>query len=193
MPNKIDLTGQRFGRLTVVKESGKVKNGSILWECICDCEKVKVISSNSLRTGNTSSCGCSLAEKNSARFTAMNLSRTKDSSPLTKLYGRYKSGAKFRKIHFELSLEQFNTLVTSNCHYCGREPLQIVTSKGGIPMRYNGIDRKNPSTGYTNNNVLPCCSICNYMKLDFTYDEFICQCKIIANRFKDYIDMEEVS
>ena len=35
----INLTGQRFGRLTAVKRVG-TKNGSPLWECICDCEEL---------------------------------------------------------------------------------------------------------------------------------------------------------
>ena len=32
----IDLTGQRFGKLTVIEKSG-TKNGSVLWKCECDC------------------------------------------------------------------------------------------------------------------------------------------------------------
>lgn len=58
MGSKIDLTNLKFGKLTVIRESGR-KNEEILWECICECGKVKVISGHSLRRGDTQSCGCS--------------------------------------------------------------------------------------------------------------------------------------
>ena len=53
-----DLTGQRFGRLTVIKMVGKDSIGKILWLCKCDCGEECTIRGNSLRTGNTTSCGC---------------------------------------------------------------------------------------------------------------------------------------
>jgi hypothetical protein len=59
MGKKIDLTGQRFGRLVVLKESSKRdKNGSIHWVCKCDCGNIVEPSSASLRKGTTISCGC---------------------------------------------------------------------------------------------------------------------------------------
>lgn len=56
-----DLTGQKFGRLTVL-ERAESKNGRTYWKCRCDCgEEVNVIASNLLR-GNTKSCGCFTVE-----------------------------------------------------------------------------------------------------------------------------------
>lgn len=59
MPKFIDLTGKKFGRLTVIKKSkNKYKDKQIMWICRCDCgEKIEVIG-NSLVRGNTKSCGC---------------------------------------------------------------------------------------------------------------------------------------
>ena len=58
MGKRIDLTGQKFGRLTVIEEDGKNKNGSIKWRCKCECgNEITVIGTN-LRNGNTTSCGC---------------------------------------------------------------------------------------------------------------------------------------
>lgn len=58
---KFDLTGQRFGKLLVIKRGEIViqKNGSRMttWTCKCDCGNIKDISSNSLRQGVTKSCG----------------------------------------------------------------------------------------------------------------------------------------
>lgn len=58
MGKKIDLTNLRFEKLTVVREAGN-KNEEILWECICDCGNIKIISGHSLKRGHTKSCGCS--------------------------------------------------------------------------------------------------------------------------------------
>jgi hypothetical protein len=57
-----DLTGQRFGRLTVIGLSGRL-NGGAAWLCKCDCGNKKVIASKSLVTGGSQSCGCLRDEK----------------------------------------------------------------------------------------------------------------------------------
>ena len=62
-----DLTGQRFGYLTVIKKAGKNKSDKILWLCKCDCGKLKIIQGTSLKNGRTKSCGC--LRKKGARMT----------------------------------------------------------------------------------------------------------------------------
>lgn len=54
----IDLTGKRFGRLTVVFREGADKHKKVTWRCKCDCGKVIVTEGQSLRNGDTKSCGC---------------------------------------------------------------------------------------------------------------------------------------
>ena len=56
MGKRIDLTGKRFGRLVVLKDAGRNKWGSYLWECKCDCGIIKNISSSNLNSAR--SCGC---------------------------------------------------------------------------------------------------------------------------------------
>lgn len=58
MGKRIDLTGKRFGSLTVIKESGSNKFKSRLWECVCDCGTVTRIATSALTSGNSKSCGC---------------------------------------------------------------------------------------------------------------------------------------
>lgn len=59
MKKRMDLTGEKYGRLTVIKE---VNNQDIrndrLWLCKCDCGNETVARMNQLRTGKTKSCGC---------------------------------------------------------------------------------------------------------------------------------------
>lgn len=62
----IDLTGKRFGRLTVIERAGIEKNGTVKWLCKCDCGRMTVVRSFRLRSGITKSCGC-YAKEVSAR------------------------------------------------------------------------------------------------------------------------------
>ena len=62
MSKKIDLTGQRFGKLLVLKEDGKIGR-YVAWQCQCDCGQIKTIRGDSLRGGTTKSCGCLQKEK----------------------------------------------------------------------------------------------------------------------------------
>ena len=58
MGKALDLTGQKFGRLTAIRKTDKRKNKSIVWECLCDCGKICQIDAGSLKAGRTKSCGC---------------------------------------------------------------------------------------------------------------------------------------
>ena len=58
MSKAIDLTGQRFGRLTVVEFVGTDKRGNALWKCKCDCGNETVVRYSNLKSGHTTSCGC---------------------------------------------------------------------------------------------------------------------------------------
>jgi hypothetical protein len=59
----IDLTGQRFGRLTVIGPTDrKSKSGDRYWKCICDCGNDAEVLGACLRHGNTKSCGCYVKE-----------------------------------------------------------------------------------------------------------------------------------
>lgn len=54
----VDLTGQRFGRLTVVDRAENDKRNQAKWHCRCDCGTDVVVYSYNLRNGNSKSCGC---------------------------------------------------------------------------------------------------------------------------------------
>lgn len=56
-PNRIDLTGKRFGRLIVLGDPKPGKRGTV-WKCLCDCGTICYKVSRDLMNGNTSSCGC---------------------------------------------------------------------------------------------------------------------------------------
>ena len=59
--NGVNLTGQKFGRLTVIKKSYSKENRGY-WICKCDCGNEIVTKTNLLTSGQTQSCGCLLKE-----------------------------------------------------------------------------------------------------------------------------------
>lgn len=54
----VDISGQRFGKLTAVKYVGSNKGWGAIWECVCDCGNTVNVKKGSLMTGGTKSCGC---------------------------------------------------------------------------------------------------------------------------------------
>ncbi len=64
--NVIDLSGRKFGRLTVIEPAptpkGK-KGHNQYWKCLCDCQNEVVINSSNLIRGDTRSCGCLRKER----------------------------------------------------------------------------------------------------------------------------------
>ena len=63
----IDLTGQRFGRLTVLHRAEN-RNKKTYWHCLCDCGNEKDIAARHLSGGSINSCGCLNSEIASERF-----------------------------------------------------------------------------------------------------------------------------
>lgn len=67
MPTMIDLTGQQFERLTVIRRTGRRPRS--WWMCQCRCGNMKEYSSDALRSGHSQSCGCLAYEtRKSCRF-----------------------------------------------------------------------------------------------------------------------------
>lgn len=75
---KFDLTGQKFGRLTVLRRSD-AKGVDTLWLCTCECGREKIRGGSGLRRGRTTSCGCEKsvrAKENAHNFITHGASKT---------------------------------------------------------------------------------------------------------------------
>ena len=68
MPKFIDLTGQRFGKLTVVSRTSSTGKGAF-WNVKCDCGTTKVVRADRLNQQLVKSCGCAIADSNRSRAT----------------------------------------------------------------------------------------------------------------------------
>lgn len=61
--NVVDITGQKFGQLTVLERNGSSNTGVAEWKCQCDCGNIVTVLGSNLRNGHTKSCGCYVLEQ----------------------------------------------------------------------------------------------------------------------------------
>lgn len=173
-----DLTGRKFGRWLVTERVASRHTHHSYWKCQCECGVIGEISGASLKNGRSQSCGCYHREESHNRMVI-----EYGEASLNILFRRYKSGARKRRLVFDLSKEQFRTLTQQSCHYCGSEPRETNANRKEINGKYkgNGIDRINNSIGYIETNCVPCCSDCNYAKGTRTVGEFLSWVKRISS------------
>lgn len=166
MNKRLDLTGQRFGKLTVIKFSHRGKWNKSCWLCKCDCGNEKIVNIQNLRDGHTRSCGC-LRKQPKWQL-------PEGVAACNQVIGVLKRQAKRRGIEQALTDEQIIALHKQDCHYCGSPPSNVcsISTLSGS-YSYNGIDRVDNNKGYTTDNSVPCCGICNMAKSDLTYNEFV--------------------
>lgn len=216
-----DLTGQVFGKLTVlyraedyIDESGRSRT---MWHCICECGNEKDIRGTNLTSGLTKSCGCLQKEDKKGTCFDKTLRQYDDNEniigricscckrmlsidnfykdshsadgysnickyctaySLPSRYQAYRGGAKKRNLDFELTRDEFDIITSKPCHYCGEY------SNKYFEKPYSGIDRIDSSVGYKLDNVVPCCTICNRMKLNYTTDDWLSKMHKILEHMK---------
>lgn len=90
MKGIIDITCQKFGRLTAVKHIGS-KNGRAIWLCKCDCGKTTIVDGKSLRKGNTKSCGCLSVDYSTERIVTLNTKHGETNSRLFRIWSGMKT------------------------------------------------------------------------------------------------------
>jgi hypothetical protein len=82
---RLDLVGERFGRLTVLADGGTLRTpgGQInrLWEVICDCGKTSIVRTGSLRSGHAKSCGCAISDAVTIRSTRHGQGKRENKTP----------------------------------------------------------------------------------------------------------------
>lgn len=84
----INITGRRFGKLTVLRLLGRNRNGKVKWMAKCDCGNEVPVEGFYLRNGHTVSCGCKQAEKNHELRYIHGMSQTNEHSIYRKMIDR---------------------------------------------------------------------------------------------------------
>lgn len=165
---RLNLLGMKFERLTVIAQLPN-RNGATWWKCKCDCGNEKDVRGSHLveKKYAIKSCGCLLKEQNIKQRLSYG------QSSFNKAYRCCQKGAIDRGIDFNLSKDEYRILVESNCFYCGEKPSQVSSGKSYFGRYiHNGVDRVDSQKGYSVDNCVPCCTVCNRMKLAHSLDFF---------------------
>lgn len=175
-PNFQDLTGKINGQLTIVKYVNRPKpNGKAqwLWECNCSCGETIYVRTARLNGTEASQERCKKCQYkiNSKNRVLLNYMQIRNF-----LYFQYQQKAKKRNNEFNISFEDFDKMIQQNCYYCGQAPEahkgDLIRLQEKEPFKRNGIDRVDSNKGYTLDNIVPCCTMCNFAKLHYSIDEF---------------------
>ena len=179
--------GDKYGGLEITKIISQNKSGRhVKVECLCHhCGQTTTMNSHFLQRRN--SCGCQ--QRNSKSW--------KHAGPKTipwqlsfgeasrrRLEYSYKRSAKKRNLEFTLESNDFTEIIVDECFYCGEKCTQKISGLGKTSgdFYYTGIDRLDSSKGYTKENCVPCCWMCNNMKSNYSKENFINQIEKIYHK-----------
>ena len=185
--------GVKVNKLTVIDRLENDRHGNPRFMVRCECGTEKKMLGTNL-TGRVKSCGC--VRRAVARTKPIGKYRTTDEQRgMAAVYRRYRTNAKARQLHLGLSVSDVTSICKQNCHYCGCPPQmksvrRYHNSKTGFSSErsgclYNGIDRRDPNTGYTLENSVPCCWRCNNAKGPMTESEFLAWLKCASMHQKE--------
>lgn len=168
--NVVDRTGHRYGRLVVFRREGS-RGTAATWLCQCDCGNTHLATSNALRDDYTTSCGCARKTGKGSR-PIYRCSHPPGAAARKYVRKQYRYSAKKKGLDWALTDEQFFALIEQPCHYCGSPPQRIAKVSRNGEYICNGVDRLDNAAGYTAENCVPCCRICNHAKATMTVAEF---------------------
>jgi len=159
--------GKTFHQLTILDITTGTQCDEIYYKCECICGNIKNIRAYAVNTGRTRSCGC-LAKETTAK-----LARKYDTEPVyNKVITMYSINATRRGLEWKLSHLECIQLMKGTCYYCG-EIASNTSKTSSQTIQYNGIDRIDNTKGYTLDNTVSCCKICNRAKSNMDYSEFM--------------------
>lgn len=171
------MTGKRFGMLVAIKVDDSKARNRTHWLCRCDCGIEKTVRGDSLRRGETSSCGC----RQKPRGKGNHAWRGHEDIPGARWYGIQRE-AKNRNLEFNISIEQIWELFirqNKKCALSGKDLTFCTRAQGSMNA---SLDRIDSSKGYILDNVQWVDKRVNWIKRNLKEEEFIQICKDIAKR-----------
>jgi hypothetical protein len=176
--NKVDLTGQRFGKYLVVGPAEPDKNGNTKWQCKCDCGTTRAIGRATLVRNEALSCGKCTQKYNWKGYGEIS----------GYYFSRLMHGARRRGIGFDITIEQIWDLFLTQGKTCALSgmPLSFASNLYGKNKHHQtaSMDRKDSSKGYTLDNIQWIHKDINFMKQDNSDEYFIRICREVA-RYND--------
>ena len=173
------LPNQKINKLTTIAyENGK-------WLCRCDCGEVTKLSTNTIISGNTKSCGCLKSIANKEKIEKLHCSVRKFDPKTASARRIWKSYCYRDKNCCTISFEEFLNKSQNECYYCGIYPNNSFNyflpqssrgsehAKKNGEFKYNGLDRIDPTLHYTLDNTVSCCYQCNKAKNNSSTSDFL--------------------
>lgn len=156
MSKIVDMIGEKYGNLTVVRRGSKNPGSDstpALWICVCDCGAERQADRKQLKKGHAATCGRGKCPFGIAR----------------RRHGIKGSKLNQPKARWRLQPDEVKVLLASECYYCGTKPAQ-------------GYDRRTWLQDYNIENALPCCAGCQAMKGKIGQRQFLRHIEKIAEK-----------
>ena len=183
--------GDVVGNLEIKGLGGTSKSGTRLYSVLCLlCGSVTDKRLQTIEMAQ--SCGCMQSKRSRRVVGSGRRSAEGTRVEINNLISIYKSNARKRDVPFDLTYIQFETLVDSECYFCGDTGGNTLRKRGYNDYSYTGIDRVDNSVGYLPSNCVSCCSWCNRAKNNGTLSNFVDKCKKITSRIEmddNYFDI----
>lgn len=155
---RLDLLGQKFGRWTVLESAPTGKDRHTRWLCRCECGIEKVVRTNGLRMGHSTSCGCYHLDEMAGRSPWNKGTNTQTRENLNKNALRWANNNREKRTEqalrsmlwrrFNITLDHYNELAKSQqnkCAICNTEP-SVRIDKAGRKINRLCVDH-NHQTG----------------------------------------------
>lgn len=173
-----DLTGQIFSCLTVIEYLRMTERGA-MWLCKCTCGKMIEKNSENLASGNSKSCGCL-----SHRRGKTNPHFTGHEEITGEFWNNIQNNAKSRDIPFNITIKYAWDVFIEQNKCCNLTDIKLYFQNNYKSSLGNAsLDRIDSKLGYIEGNIQWIHKDLNMMKRDFTQQEFIKYCKLIAKKF----------
>jgi hypothetical protein len=177
---RINLTGQKFGRLKVLSFARMGKNSTdSFWLCECDCGKKKIVASRNIKVGRTKSCGCLSIEKKS-QIGKKHSSWAGYEEISQTFFKETEYKAQLRNFAFQVSIQYLWDLFLQQKRQCQYTKRTLVFAATRQDRGTASLDRIDSSKGYVKGNVQWVHKDVNMMKRNFSEKQFLQLCKEVT-------------
>ena len=167
-----DLSGRKFGKLSVLNFSHSDKYKNKRWECLCECGNKTFVTTSLLNKGHSKSCGKCRKGKD-----VYNYSGYKDITG-TK-WNSIKGNAESRSREFSITKEYVWEVLERQNHLCNLTKLPI-----SFLDKTASVDRIDSSIGYILGNIQIVHKDINRIKSDLDQSYFIKLCKLVSKNYR---------
>jgi hypothetical protein len=156
MSKVINLIGMKFGKLTVIERVLNTHTNKTKWKCLCDCGQEKIATATHLKRSAVVRCDVCATP-----------------IPYDALYKEFRRKAHRNNHETTITFDDFLEFTkTTECFYCGCPVQWERVIKHGGTRQYN-LDRIDNNIGYSIDNCVICCNVCNFMKMKLSKEEFL--------------------